>query len=561
MQRRSQKPLPPDQVQACLADAQERDRRGDLPGAATAYERVLATVGASSGLQHALALVYARQQKFERAIALLEKAIELAPGEVALRSNLGNVLLAAGRQGEALAAYRAALELAPGHVNAHFNAARLLEKAGRMEEAIFHQREALRLDPQDAEGWNLLGLMLRDQEDNDAARAAFERVLALTPDSAKALVNLGVLAMSVGDAETANSYYMRAIQADPQHLTAYDNIARTRRFGTTDQPFIDHVRSLLDRPGATREVQTALCFALGKMYDDCGDYDEAFAHFARGNALRRDGLRYDKRETTEYVDRTIETFSPRWLRRFAGAGDQSPLPVFVFGMMRSGTTLAEQILSSHRHVLGGGELLAMAHLAEEMGRSAAAGYPRCVRSLDGAGLRALGAAYLSRLPAHGEGIQRVTDKLTYNFLHAGLIATCLPNASLVYCERNAADVCLSVFFQSFAEGHHYAYEQTEIAHVHLEHERLMNYWFEVLPERILRLRYEDVISNTQERARALVAHCGLEWDDACLDYTRNPRAVRTASNWQVRQPVYKTSMERWRRYEKHLGPLLEALQA
>ncbi len=543
--------------------AQAAERAGRLPEAETLFRELLARHGELPQVMHALGLVLHRMGRSDEAIELLRQAAERAPDDAMVRNNLANLLNERGHQRRALAAYEDALRLQPDYVNARFNLARLYERADRLEEAEQHLREVVRLAPNDAGAWNALAAVLSRQGDLSATRAAVERAYALDPRSPDVLVHMGVLHMLDGDADGANQWYERALAADPGFVGVYEKISGTRRFGEADRPFIERVAGLLDNPSLEQRARAALHFALGKMYDDCGEYDRAFGHYREGNRLRPPRVPFDRERFAGFIDAQMRVFDQRWFAERAGHGHESTLPVFIVGMMRSGTTLAEQLLASHPQVLGAGELPTFPTLAEGLPRwlGSTASYPECAREMDASRLRAFAEEYLQRLPANAREVQRVTDKLPFNFLHLGLIASVFPRASLVYCERSAVDVCLSNYFQSFTGGFTFTGDLLDIAFVYRQHERLMTHWRAVLGERVLGVRYEAVVTDLGQSARRLVAHCGLPWDDEVLRYTENRRSVATASTWQVRQPVYTRSMERWRNYERHIGPLLEALGA
>jgi hypothetical protein len=262
---------------------------------------------------------------------------------------------------------------------------------------------------------------------------------------------------------------------------------------------------------------------------------------------------YDSTLFTAAVDRLIEVFTPELFAKLPRAdvrGGERPL--FIVGMPRSGTTLTEQILASHSQVVGGGELSVLLGLGMQI-----PDYPHGVRDLGAKALCGLAVKYLEKLDTVSAASPRVTDKLPFNFLHIGLIALLFPKAAVIHCRRDPVDNALSCFFTGFADQIQFANDLTTIGNYYLDYARLMRHWHAVLPGRIFDLQYEEVVADTERVVRALVAHCGLEWEDACLAFHRTERGVRTPSRWQVRQPMYGSSVARWKRYEKHLEPLLE----
>ena len=266
-------------------------------------------------------------------------------------------------------------------------------------------------------------------------------------------------------------------------------------------------------------------------------------------------------EWTQRIDETISAFDADLFWRTRCFGDADPQPIFVFGMPRSGTSLVEQILSSHSGVHGAGEILAMPNctrrLVAEIGPDT--NYPSAVSRISAQLARHLATSYLNELRGTRFDAERITDKLPGNYAHLGLIAIILPEARLIHCRRNPLDVCLSNYMQHFGEGHGYTYDLTELGLVYRQYDRVMQHWRDVLPVQIHEVTYENLIVDQERHSRELIAFCGLEWEPACLDFFANDRAVATASQWQVRQPIYRSSVERWRQYEAHLGELMEAL--
>ncbi|MCR4299784.1 MAG: sulfotransferase, partial [Gallionella sp.] len=285
----------------------------------------------------------------------------------------------------------------------------------------------------------------------------------------------------------------------------------------------------------------------------------AFPHFLEGNKLKRATLDYDPDETARRIDSIMRNFDMATMDRLRG-GDPSHLPVFILGMPRSGTTLVEQIISSYPGVHGAGEL---SDLEAIMRRNVAgAAFPDNLPSLDQARLAAWGADYVAGLQRRAPDARRITDKMPANFFAVGLIHLMLPNAKIIHVKRDPVDTCLSCFFQLFRNGQEFTYDLAELGRYYADYARLMEHWRKVLPEgAFLDVRYEDIVADQEAQSRRLVGYCGLEWNDACLDFDKNRRAVRTASMTQVRQPIYRSSVERWRNYEKFLGPLFDTLGA
>jgi hypothetical protein len=306
----------------------------------------------------------------------------------------------------------------------------------------------------------------------------------------------------------------------------------------------------------------SLHFALGKCHDDTKDYDKAFPHFLAGCKLKRAKLTYDPANAVRQFAGVMEIFDKATIDRLRGAGDPSDVPVFVLGMPRSGTTLTEQIIASHPDVYGAGELHDLLRIAERniTGATTPVTFPDNLRALDQKTLTAWGTEYVAGLKQRAPNAKRITDKMPANFFAVGLIHLMLPNAKIIHVNRNPVDTCLSCFTRLFNRKQEHTYDLAELGQYYVHYARLMEHWRKILPAgAFLDVQYEDIVANQETQARRMVEYCGLEWNDACLDFHNTKRSIRTASVTQVRQPIYKTSVERWRHYEKFLGPLLDAL--
>jgi hypothetical protein len=305
-----------------------------------------------------------------------------------------------------------------------------------------------------------------------------------------------------------------------------------------------------------------LHFALGKAFADREQYEPSFRHFLEGNALKRRQTAYDEAATLRFFERIQAVFARELMREKRGGGDHSPAPVFVLGMPRSGTTLVEQILASHSKVFGAGEL-------EEFGKAVASSvqancasvtFPEIVPAMSAEQLRQLGGCYLDAIGAAARPAERIVDKLPLNFAFVGLIHLALPNARIIWARRDPIDTCVSCFSTLFGGDQPHTYELGELGRYHRAYEALMEHWRRVLPEGVLlEVQYEDVVEDLEGQARRMVKHCGLEWEEACLTFHETQRPVRTASVAQVRQPIYRSSVGRWRPYKHQLQPLLQAL--
>ena len=458
----------------------------------------------------------------------LRKAAELLPGDAVAHYNLGNILHERGRLNEAEASYRRALQIEPDGADMHTNLGKTLQDMGRIEEAEASYRRALQIKPDHAEAHNNLGETLMESGRLDEAEASLRRALQIRPDYLKVRLSLASV---------------RKVKADDENLAALIAVDEAARNSATP---------------LSGEDAVCLHFALGKSHDDIGDHAKAFPYFLDGNRLKRATFDYDPDETARRIDSIMHNLDMATMDRLRGGGDPSHLPIFILGMPRSGTTLVEQIISSYPGVHGAGELVDLAAILRH--DIAGAVFPDNLHSLDQARLTAWGAEYVAGLQRRAPDARRITDKMPANFLAVGLIHLMLPNAKIIHVNRNPVDTCLSCFTQLFKDGQEFTYDLAELGRYYVDYARLMEHWRKVLPDgAFLDVRYEDIVADQEAQSRRLIEYCGLEWDDACLDFHQSKRAVRTASMARVRQPIYKSSVERWRPYEKFLGPLFDAL--
>jgi hypothetical protein len=356
----------------------------------------------------------------------------------------------------------------------------------------------------------------------------------------------------------------RALQLSPRNPSYLLNLSELKRFaaGDPDLATLEELAAAGEALPAKKQID--LHFALAKVYQDLGRRDDAMRQMLAGNALKRQHISYDEAAALTGLERIVDVFTPDLIRSLAGAGDPSAMPVFIVGMPRSGTTLIEQILASHPQAFGGGELPTMNVIAAGLGALAGCSvpFPDVMVQLSRHGLQRAAARYAAEITRLAPDATRVTDKLPSNFRLAGLIHLMLPNAPIIHAVRDPLDTCFSCFSKLFATGQHQTYDLGELGRYHRHYQRVMEHWRRVLPAgRIIDVCYEDVVTDLEGEARRIVAHCGLEWDDRCLDFHKTARPVRTASAVQVREPIYRSAVGRAKQYAPYLAPLLTALSA
>jgi tetratricopeptide (TPR) repeat protein len=537
-----------------------RQAQGRLDEAVACQERAIALKPDYVDAHNNAGLVLVSLGRMAEAVVHYERALELNPGHGNAHNNLGIALVALGRTADAIVHYERALELNPADAKAHSNLGIALAAQGRAAEAIAHYEEALALNPEFADAHNNLGITLKDQDRTDEAMVHYERALAIDPNHAEALNNVGNVFKERGRFEEAMAHYERAIAIQPSYAEAHYNRSEIQRFhrGDSDMAALE---ALVDRADLPPNKALYAHFALAKAFDDTGDYVRAFDHMREGNALKRAQIDYDEPAVLALFERISATFDRSLIESFREAGDPSSIPVFVLGMPRSGSTLIEQILASHPQIHGAGELM---HLERTVGALAAGDppvpYPECVPAMDATALRELGRDYLTHLRAVSSDKVRIVDKLPGNFLSIGLIRLILPNARIIHSMRDPMDTCVSCYSRLFTSGLYYTYDLAELGRYCRSYLELMDHWRSVLPpDAMLDVSYEAVVDDLQGQARRLIDYCGLPWDNRCIAFHKTDRPVKTASAVQVRQPLSRGSLQRWRKYEAGLVPLQEAL--
>jgi tetratricopeptide (TPR) repeat protein len=499
--------------------------QGGIAGAVAQYQRAIVLRPDHPAADNNLGAVLNPRGKRDDAVARYMRSLELSRSYADLYNNRGVALMMQGQFVDALAQFNRALEVNPDHADAHCNLGTALATQGRSVEAATHLARALELNPRHADAHNSLGNICKDDARFDDAMAHYGRAIAIRPDHGEAHFNRSEI---------------KFFHRDDAELAALEALARR-----DDLP-----------------VRTAIHvhFALAKALEDAGDYDRSFEHLRVGNTLKRGQVGYDEIRGIGLLRRIAAVFDCALLDRFQGEGDPSTVPVFVLGMPRSGSTLIEQILAGHPRIHCAGELPDFEAAASSVLRGSDL-YPECVPALDGATLRRIGKSYLDRLPALVDGKIRIVDKLPGNFLNIGLIRLFLPNARIIHTMRRPIDTCVSCYSKLFTSGHHYTYDLGELGRFYRGYSELMDHWRSVLPPgAMLDVSYEDVVDDLEGQARRFIDYCGLPWDDRCLSFYNNCRPVRTASAIQVRQPLFRSSLERWRKYERGIGPLLEELE-
>ncbi len=499
-----------------------------------------------------------RSGRLGDAEACFRRALALRSDVAEIWNNLGNAQRDLGRSGDAVEAFRRAIDLKPAFAKSHNNLGNALLDLGKLEGAVASYRRALEIDVNYTEAHSNLGIALRLQGRVNEAESSCRRALAIDPNHPAAIILLAHLGSDRGDFAQARALFERAITVDPDCAEGWAGLAGLGRMTRGDGGWLAGAVRIAER--ALPRDAVHLRFAIGKYFDDVGDHDEAFLSYRRANDLAKT-LRpaHDRRLLTAGVDQLVESFTAEWRSSVRIASNGSERPVFVVGMPRSGTTLAEQILASHPRVHGAGELPYWNSAADRYAASARAG-ALSGESQCAASLPRLADDYLALLRELSPDAQRVVDKMPANFLYLGLIHSALPKARIIHLQRNPIDTCLSIYFQNFGPVHSYANDLHDLAHYYAEYRRVMDHWRRTLPPgAILDVPYEELVQSPETWSRRMIEFIGLPWDARCLDFAGTARVVSTFSKWQARQPIHRASVERWRHYETHVGPLRSLL--
>jgi tetratricopeptide (TPR) repeat protein len=566
---------------------------GRLDEAEQCCRRVVGLVPNAHGPYVNLANVLGMLGRTAEAEACYRRAIGLAPNDVPVHVNLGNLLMARGRLDEAETHYREAIRYDPRSAEALSNLGAVLCELGRAEEAEEACRGAVAIAPDFADAHVNLGNALSLQLNAGEAERCYRLALRYAPDNARVHANLGRALQTLGDYQGAAASYDRALALNPGDPgTVADRAGLYERMGDLDgacrtlTPLIerqtDDVRVGLafavvaersgDHRDAARILERCLSaarrdgdradvhFALGEVYDEMEDYEQAFRHYEIGNSLDRHP--FDEDAQRAMIDGRIAAFSALSLQRLPRAAADFQKPVFIVGMPRSGTSLVEQILASHPDVYGlgeAGDIGAMAAALPERFRMGG-GYPEGVGELAQSAVDELALEYIQRMEKVAGDAVRTTDKTPLHFLELGLIQIVLPGARIIHCLRDRRDTCLSIYFHRFNREHGYAADLRSLGIFYRLYERLMRHWGEVLSVPVMDVRYEGLVAEQEAVSRELTGFCGLEWNERCLRFFESGRPVNTPSYDQVRRPIYTKSVARWRHYERFIEPLLEALE-
>lgn len=491
---------------------------------------------------------------------LLKQHLKRCPTDIGAMRMLAELATRLGRYGDAAALLDRALELAPGFHPARFARALVQSRRGRLTEALMDTDLLLAVGANNPAYLNLRASVLVRLGDYEPARAIYERVLAERPNEPKVWMSLGHVLKTSGQTPEGIEAYRRSLALRPELGESWWSLANLKTFRFDDAD-IAAMHAALNAPGIDEDDLLHLHFALGKAFEDRADFARSYEHYAQANSIRRGQLDYDPQDVSAKVARMRSALTPDLFAARRGAGCQASDPIFILGMPRAGSTLLEQILASHPLVEGTMELPDIDLMSQRLAAKRGDGYPEILSELSADALQALGEEYLERTRVQRRlGRPFFIDKMPNNWLHAGFILLILPNAKIIDARRHPMACCFSAWKQHFARGQNYSFGLPEVGRYYTDYVKLMAHLDTVLPGRVQRVIHERLVDDPDTEIRRLLERLGLPFDQACIEFYKNDRAVRTPSSEQVRRPISKEGVDQWRNYHEWLEPLVAELE-
>ncbi len=490
------------------------------------------------------------EQNYKKALSYNPPFVEI------IQYNLGQLYLSRAEYEAAIDTLSQAVTKGEKYADAWFSLGIAYEALFNFDAAIHALQKAIAVNPDFAEAHTMLGNIYRKLNKIDHACQHFQTAVEKRPDHPGMLNNLGLVYRDLGDFPAACEYFRKAITIQPDYIEAYQNLIKIK----PDPEYTNKLQDLFENGELSVEEKISMSFSLGDIFDKQQEYEIAFKNYEAGNKLRRGLIEYSNDLHTQFVDSLINFFSSELISQYAQYGSNSNQPVFIVGMPRSGTTLIEQVISSHSEVCGAGELSYIPTIVNQLDQVESYKFPSAIQFIDNKRIKSFADQYLQLTKGYATNEKYIIDKLPENYLYLGLIKILFPNARIIHCKRNKLDTALSIYFNYFTHGNLYAYDIKEIANRYLAYEKVIQHWLSLPLNNLFEVQYEDMVDDPGQTARALVEFMQLQWEPACLEFYNNKRAVMTNSSVQVRNPLYKSSLDRWKLYEPYIGELIAALQ-
>ena len=545
-------------VNTTLQKAQNLIASGNLEEAKYLCEEILKENPYQADALHLSGLIYLNENNYTQALEVYIKALVINSNNPSYHCNLGLAYLHTNTYDSAVKHFRKAITLQPNMACAHRDLCQALLKVNDIKAAIASGKKAVALAPDEATAYKNLALAYAARGNFNASFKNQIKASQLLPDNPGIQFDLGNAYVSRGDIDKAKECFRKVIKFQPNHLVAYGNVVRITKYNTPENEDVIQLKAFLNQAQLPELSRITALFSLGKIYQDCGLYDEAFSYFKEGNLLQDKKYQFNPTQPAFAASLLINNCTRELISQKHKISNSKEKPIFIIGTPRSGTSLVEQILSSHRDVFGAGELHWFPEKSSELQQylKTSTPYPQCLNELAKKSINKLASEYSKYTQSLANGECRVVDKMPGNFLHLGFIHILFPNAKIIHCRRDPRDSCISMFCTQFPAGVPYSYDLYKLGAFYSQYERTMEHWHQTLPDdMMIEIEYEELIQNQAAESRRLLDFLELEWHDDCISFYKQKRVVHTASDTQVTKPLYSTSIGRWKHYQKHLQPL------
>lgn len=545
-------------LQQTLDFAKQLHQSKKLDQAKIIYKELLNRAPNEAVVLHLLGLVYFEQNSTAKAEKLLLQAIKIQPDLGEAHNNLANLFIQEGKYKKAITYFNTVIKLNPNNATTHYNLAIAYENTKATDNAISHYKIAIKLKPDFVESYINLASLSNNLGDLKQSSEYYQKALELVPNISQVERNFGTVLIGLGKIDDAIKHFSTALKVEPEDGDAF----RQKAFITHYESYNEELKfseNIYQSRVLNDESKMHFAFGFGKAYEDLKDFDKSFDYYKKANNLKKQNLNFNINEWSDYISQQISVFDKSLFESNKNIGHNDNTPIFILGMPRSGTSLVEQILNSHNRVSGAGEVSILNQVISKAFKMKF--YPKNLDTSNIKLLNLLGKNYCDQIKAKGEKGTFITDKMTGNFIHIGIIKLILPEAKIIHCERNALDNCWSIFKNYFSNnGHQYAYDLSDLALYYKEYQRLFEHWNNLFPDSIHSVQYENLVNQQKNETESLLEHCNLEWDENCMRYYELENVVKTASSSQVRKPIYKQSIESWKNYKEHLTLLTDVLE-